>query len=117
MEAVTAATEPDRTRTTRPAGTVVEELFEQHARMVYGLCRLLLRNRMEAEDATQQTFLSAHRSIVNGAVPRDGAAWLAAIARRECHARLRRRTFETVSLAESHGTGAGDPAGVAERDE
>lgn len=66
-----------------------EELYRQHARLVGGLCRALLRDRAEAEDAAQQVFLSAHRALLNGSAPREPAAWLATIARNECRARIR----------------------------
>ena len=54
------------------------------------ICTGLLRDRQEAEDAAQQVFLSALRSLHNGTVPRDPGAWLATISRRECWARARR---------------------------
>jgi RNA polymerase sigma factor (sigma-70 family) len=56
--------------------------------MVFGICRATLRDPHEAEDATQQTFLSAYRSLLGGARVRDDGAWLATIARNECRARI-----------------------------
>lgn len=85
--------------------------------MVEGLCRGLLRDRAEAEDAAQQTFLSAHRALLNGSEPREPAAWLAAIARNECLARVRKRMREPLP-AELDGAAAsaGDPlSAVIER--
>jgi DNA-directed RNA polymerase specialized sigma24 family protein len=55
--------------------------------MVLGLSRLLLRDPVEAEDAAQQVFLSAHEAVLRGSVPRDSAAWIAAITRNECRTR------------------------------
>jgi RNA polymerase sigma-70 factor (ECF subfamily) len=66
----------------------VDELFERHGRMVYGVCRAMLRDVHEAEDAAQQTFLSAYRALLGGARVRDAGAWLATIARNECRARI-----------------------------
>lgn len=63
-------------------------LFERHGRMVYGICRAMLRDRHEAEDATQQAFLSAYRALIGGVQVRDEGAWLATIARNECRARI-----------------------------
>jgi RNA polymerase sigma-70 factor (ECF subfamily) len=81
--------------------------------MVFALSSLLLRDRQEAEDATQQCFLSVHRSLLAGTVPDDPAPWVAAIARNECLTRLRRRRAETVELMEhDHPTG-GDLSDVA----
>ena len=68
--------------------------------MVLGLCRLLLRDPVEAEDAAQQVFLSAHQAIARGSSPRDPAAWVAAIARNECRARIRARMREPLALPE-----------------
>jgi RNA polymerase sigma factor (sigma-70 family) len=98
------ATNPEPLRAGRPvaaaAGAYLGELFAAHSRTVLGLCRLLLRDAVEAEDATQQVFLSAHRSILRGRLPRDEAAWLAAIARNECRARIRMRMREPLALPE-----------------
>lgn len=68
--------------------------------MVLGLCRLLLRDQHDAEDAAQQVFLSAHQAVLRGTVPRDRAAWIAAIARNECRAHVRARMREPLSLPE-----------------
>jgi RNA polymerase sigma-70 factor (ECF subfamily) len=80
------------------AATRVASLFEAHGRMVYGLCRLLLRDATDAEDAAQQTFVSAYGALLRGSVVGDPSAWLAAAARNECPARLRRREREPVSM-------------------
>lgn len=68
--------------------------------MVLGLCRLLLRDPVEAEDAAQQVFLSAHRAVLRGSAPRDAPRWLAAIARNECRARIHARMREPLALPE-----------------
>jgi RNA polymerase sigma-70 factor (ECF subfamily) len=85
---------------TEAAGTLVGSLFVEHGRAILGLCRLLLRDPVEAEDAAQQTFLSAHRALVAGGRPHKPAAWLSAIARNECRARLRLRPREALPLPE-----------------
>ena len=66
-----------------------EALYREHGAAVAALCRSLLRDRAEMEDATQQVFLSAHRALLNGAAPREPRAWLLAVARNECYARFR----------------------------
>jgi RNA polymerase sigma factor (sigma-70 family) len=83
-------------RAPRAAAARSEQLYAQHHRMVTGLCRALLRDPTEAEDAAQQVFLSAHRSLLNGAEAREPAAWLATIARNECWARIRGRMREPL---------------------
>jgi RNA polymerase sigma factor (sigma-70 family) len=66
--------------------------------MVYGLCRVLLKDMDEAEDAAQQVFLSAHRNMLAGTEPREPAAWLATIARNECHSRIRANMATPLTL-------------------
>jgi RNA polymerase sigma-70 factor, ECF subfamily len=73
-----------------------EALYREHQAAVARLCRSLLRDRAEAEDATQQVFLAAHRALLNGSVPREPLAWLLAVARHECYARFRQRTAAPV---------------------
>ena len=104
-EETTAATSPEGStapgsRGRAAAGGVVGELFAEHGRMVLGLCRLLLRDPVEAEDAAQQVFLSAHGALLRGSVPRDPPAWLGTIARNECRARIRTRMREPLALPE-----------------
>jgi RNA polymerase sigma factor (sigma-70 family) len=98
------------------ASARTEELYRDHGRLVGGLCRALLRDRAEAEDATQQVFLAAHRSLLNGTSPREPAAWLATIARNECWARIRARMREPLPTAEVDGEPSPvDPLAVAIR--
>lgn len=99
--------EPAGSRTDAPA-VLIGRLYEQHSPMIHALCGLLLRNRSEAEDAAQQTFLSAFGSLIGGTVPERPAAWLATIARRECWARSARRR-STVSLDDDVPAAAADP--------
>jgi len=75
---------------------LTDQLYRDHGRLVGGLCRALLRDRAEAEDAAQQVFLAAHRALLHGTSPREPAAWLAAIARNECWARIRLRMREPL---------------------
>ncbi len=92
-------------------------LFDQHASMVFGLCRLLLRDHHEAEDAAQQTFVSAYRSLLRGTQPRDAAPWLAAIARNECRARIRRRMRSPLALEGEIEELIADPTDIVEETE
>jgi len=97
------------------AGARLSELFEEHGRMVYGLCRVLLRDADEAEDAAQQAFLSAHRSMLGGTEPREPAAWLGAIARNECRTRIRARMGTPLALVGETAAVAADVEHVAGR--
>ena len=90
-------------------------LFDEHARMVLALCRAVLREREEADDAVQETFLAAHRALLAGHEPRRPAGWLAAIARNECRARLRRRAVAPIPVADAERhTSAESTADVAD---
>jgi RNA polymerase sigma factor (sigma-70 family) len=82
----------------RAVGARTGAFFTAHGRMVFAVCRAILHNTDEAEDATQATFLSAHEALLKGATIRDPGAWLAMIARNECRARLRGRGSEPLPL-------------------
>lgn len=97
------------------AGARLSELFDRHGTTVLGLCRLLLRHREEAEDAVQQTFLAAYRSLLNGVEPRHPAAWLATIARNECRSRAQQRMREPLAEWEQQSTQLDPVAAAAAR--
>jgi RNA polymerase sigma factor (sigma-70 family) len=120
-EAATASAAFDAPRAGRPgAGRPAQhlaELFEAHAAMVLGICRGMLRNAHDAEDAAQQTFLSAYTSLAGGTTPREPAAWLATIARNECRTRAHRRMREPLPDEDLEVAAGGDPAEQAVRSE
>ncbi len=84
----------------RAVGARTGAFFTDHGRMVFAVCRAILRDADEAEDATQATFLSAHEALLKGTAIRDPGAWLAMIARNECRARLRGRGSAPLPLRE-----------------
>ncbi|SAL25725.1 RNA polymerase sigma factor [Caballeronia humi] len=67
-----------------------ELLMRRHNRRLYRLARATLRDEAEAEDALQDAYLSAYRSI--GQFRGDAAlvTWLSRLVLNECFARLRR---------------------------
>ena len=73
-----------------------EALYLEHGAAVARFCGSLLHDKSEAEDATQQVFLSAHRALLNGSAPREPLAWLLSVARHECYARFRQRRASLV---------------------
>jgi RNA polymerase sigma factor (sigma-70 family) len=81
---------PDTVRTT--------DLYERYAPRIFGYCLQRLRNREEAEDALQTTFLNAFRGLSRGVVPAAEGAWLFKIAENVCLSRhrasFRRRRIE-----------------------
>lgn len=84
------------------AGALLGHLFDEHGRMVLGVCRIYLRNAYDAEDAAQQTFVNAHRSLLSGRQPEQAGAWLAAIARNECRDRIRRDARQNTVAAPAY---------------
>jgi RNA polymerase sigma factor (sigma-70 family) len=76
------------TRTAAPDDTA--DLFERYSERIHAYCLHVLRDRSEAEDAVQTTFLNAHRALQRGVVPLHEYAWLHTIAKNAC--RMQRRT-------------------------
>ena len=75
-----------------------EVLLERHGPMVFRICRTILRDRHDAEDAFQATFLVLARRACSIRHRASLASWLHGVARRvACHARsaeCRRRRHE-----------------------
>jgi RNA polymerase sigma-70 factor (ECF subfamily) len=76
------------------AGDTVEftRLMRQHNRRLYRLARSVLRDETEAEDALQDAYLTAYRTL--GQFRGDAAlsTWLSRLLLNECLGRLRRET-------------------------
>jgi RNA polymerase sigma factor (sigma-70 family) len=83
-------------------------LYERHGQRVFTFCLSRLRNREEAQDATQTTFMYAMRSIERGVVPEFELAWLLKIAFNAC--RALRRSAGTRPTAMGDAAEIGDPA-------
>jgi RNA polymerase sigma factor (sigma-70 family) len=73
-----------------------ETLYDRHHRGVLSFCRHMLGTREEAEDAVQQTFLSAYGALLESDRPIALRAWLYAIARNRCLSTLRSRREHTA---------------------
>ena len=75
-----------------------ELIVRRHADRVWRLARSVLSDDFAAEDAVQETFLKAHRSL--GAFRGDAAlsTWLLSICHRTCLDRVRRREAEVVPI-------------------
>jgi RNA polymerase sigma-70 factor (ECF subfamily) len=79
----------------KPEGdALLADYVQRYRRLIERLCRILLADSGDAEDATQQTFLLAYQSLLSGTRPHHPRAWLCTIARRECWARDHRRRRE-----------------------
>ncbi|MFC1957814.1 sigma-70 family RNA polymerase sigma factor [Chloroflexota bacterium] len=91
-------------------------LYEEHFDKIYRYLALKIGDRMEAEDMTQQVFLSALRSISSfkwKGVP--FTAWLFRIAHNQMVDYLRRKSKQPATLIdESSVSGDSDPQSMAE---
>ena len=65
-------------------------LYERYSGRILAYCLHALRDRGEAEDAVQTTFLQAHRALTRGTTPEHEFAWLHTIAKNVC--RVQKRT-------------------------
>jgi RNA polymerase sigma factor (sigma-70 family) len=71
------------TRPTEPA-ELTQYLYENYGQRVFTFCYSRLRNREEAQDAAQTTFIYVLRSLQRGVVPEFELAWLLKIAFNVC---------------------------------
>jgi RNA polymerase sigma-70 factor, ECF subfamily len=76
---------------------LLADYVQRYRRLIERLCRILLADSGDAEDAAQQTFLLAYQSLLSGTRPHHPRAWLCTIARRECWARDHRRRRERAA--------------------
>lgn len=81
------------------ANCELEAVVRQHARFVYQIAYLLLRNHHDAEDATQETFVRVWRHRKRLPEVLDLRAWLARIAWRV--ALDRRKNAAEISFADA----------------
>jgi RNA polymerase sigma factor (sigma-70 family) len=85
-----------KSRATHPA-ELTRCLYEQHRERVFTFCFARLRNREEAQDAVQTTFIYVFRSLQRGVEPEFELAWLLKIAFNVC--RSTRRSTGRISAA------------------
>lgn len=69
----------------------LEMLYRRHVQLVAGTALRLLRNRADAEDVTQETFLLAFEKLAQLAEPAAFRGWLVRIAVSRVHRRFRTR--------------------------
>src|SRR5229473_4338739 len=101
-----------------PAGLAAA--YDQYAQGLYDYCRSLLSEPADAADAVQDTFVVASAKVSGLREPDRLRAWLYAVARSECHRRLRARArVSSAPLDEAAETAsdAEDPEADAEHAE
>src|SRR5215213_4429767 len=92
-----------------------EAVYDRHHRALLAFCRHMLGSLDEGEDALQQTFLRAHRSLVAQGPPDELRPWLFAIARNRCLTMLAARKAAAVPVEELEPATDGLVAGVEQR--
>jgi RNA polymerase sigma factor (sigma-70 family) len=75
-----------------------EAVYDRHHRGILSFCRHMLASVEEAEDAVQQTFISAHAGLLSDAREIKLKAWLYTIARNRCLSTLRARREHPAEL-------------------
>lgn len=76
-----------------------EELYRRHARAVLLRIQRLVSSRQDAEDALQDTFITALREIGTLREPKALSGWLLKIAVHQAHRRIRReRLLRTLGF-------------------
>ncbi|HZL96868.1 MAG TPA: sigma-70 family RNA polymerase sigma factor, partial [Vicinamibacterales bacterium] len=70
------------------------ELYQAHYRQVRAFCRQLLGSAERAEDAAQEAFTRAYRSLASYDRSQPFAGWVMRIARNHCLDVVRRRGTE-----------------------
>src|SRR6476469_9021810 len=75
-----------------------EVVYDRHHRAILGFCRHMLASPDEAEDAVQQTFISAYDAMHADARDIRLKPWLFAIARNRCLSILRARREQPAEL-------------------
>lgn len=95
------------------------ELVRRYQAMVFGSAMASLAHLHNAEDVTQQTFLTAWRGISRLQDPERFGGWLRGIVRFECshHIRKRRAPEAPLDLAERIADGRPDQQNLVERQE
>jgi RNA polymerase sigma factor (sigma-70 family) len=85
-----------------------EAIFDRHHRAILSFCRHMLASADEAEDAVQQTFISAFDALRADARDIRLKAWLYTIARNRCLSILRGRREQPAELDEVPTAGLAD---------
>ena len=96
------------------------EAYDRYASPLYTYCRSLLREPADAADAVQDTFVIAASRLAGLRDRNRLRPWLYAVARNECHRRLRARANQVTTpldtMPDVTDTSA-DVSGEAEREE
>jgi len=87
----------------------IEVLHRKYAGVIYDLCVRMLGDRSEAEDAVQETFVSAFRALDSFRYGDSHLPWLYRIATNACLKVIRTRKRKGVALTEAPERAADRP--------
>ena len=99
--------------------TAFEILYRRHSRRVFGVCLRMAGNQSEAEDLTQETFLTIFRKIQSFRGESAFSTWVHRVAVNTVLMRLRKKSVASDSLDESNEHGEEEfntPMQLGERD-
>lgn len=72
--------------------TAFREILRRYKEKVLAICLRMLKNRTEAEEAAQDSFVKVYYHLRSFDKSRNFSAWIAGIALNECRDRLRQRS-------------------------
>jgi RNA polymerase sigma factor (sigma-70 family) len=90
------------------------EAYDRYAAPLYTYCRSLLREPADAADAVQDTFVVAASKLAGLRYRNRLRPWLYAVARNECHRRLRDKASAATSALDQVPEMSDESADVAE---
>ena len=90
------------------------EAYDRYAAPLYAYCRSLLREPADAADAVQDTFVIAASKLAGLRDKSRLRPWLYAVARNECHRRLRDKASTATSALDQVPEMSDESADVAE---
>jgi RNA polymerase sigma-70 factor (ECF subfamily) len=77
------------------------KLVDAHQVHVYNLCYRMLGDRLEAEDAAQETFIRAYKAMKTYDPMRSFSTWILSIAAHYCIDQLRRKRLNVTYLEDN----------------
>lgn len=92
----------------------LDELIRRHLSAVYSICFHYLKNREDAQDATQQTFLKVFKHLKRFNPDRDFNNWLHEIAKNTCLDMIRKQHTLPLELLETIPSTEPSPLQAAE---
>jgi RNA polymerase sigma-70 factor (ECF subfamily) len=94
---------------------MIEGLHRRFGGVIFDHCVRILGNRAEAEDAVQETFVSAFRALPSFTYGESHLPWLHRIATNACLKSIRsrkRRDARLAAIPADDGSGFPDPVGL-----